>query len=401
MQLEDATIRAAIDCLYDPHTSNPECMYLVVLASTKLEGGSWSSVIPYMMRALTDYPQACQCVRGASASAAFRAVPTTCAAQDTLEALRALETSCNFEPQIQASLGKALQGCADSDVVRAELVGVQLLDCLGASGGALAGSSELLNEGRIAQLANCAKDPDYANADCLALLGSMAKAAARQPDSLEAQLMERMGQDGKGFCACVDAATKSAPAQGISPTCETPYAGVQFLRNNKDKCEMIAAVPPSFWTATASAIAAAAKKTGATTITPAPSTKEPAVTTTPAAAPASPAATSSAEPATTTATHTTMEVLPTDDRVLPVETTGDGSWWDYLPDWTDLPQFPDMQSMLSWWDEEDAKRRLLGSAGGGAAVVGKEGAKATAANGDHPHLRFKGPAARQSRARQV
>lgn len=327
-------MRAAIDCLYDPHVSNPECTYLLILASTKLEGGSWSSVIPYAMRALTDYPQACQCVRGASASAAFQAVPQTCAARDTLQFLTALETSCSFEPQIQASLSKALRGCADADVVRAELVGVQLLDCLGAGGADLAGSSRLLDEGRIAQLANCVQDPDYANADCLALLGSLAKAAAQQPDSLEAQLVERMGQDGPGFCACVDAATKSAPAQALSPTCETPYGGLQFLRNNKDKCEMIAAVPPSFWAATASAIAAAAAKAGAI---PPPPPPKPANGTT----------------AGTKSPYEEGEVPATGGG----EATGNGSWWDYLPDWNDLPQFPDMESMLSWFSDYDQKRQ--------------------------------------------
>ena len=383
-------MRAAIDCLYDPHMNNPECAYLMILASTKLEGGSWSSVIPYAMRALTDYPQACQCVRGASASAAYEAVPPGCAAKDALQFLSALETSCAFEPQIQASLGKALRGCADADVVRAELVGVQLLDCLGAGGEELAGSSRLLDQGRIAQLANCVQDPDYANPDCLALLGSLAKAAAQQPDSLEAQLVERMGRDGKGFCSCVDAATKSAPAQALTPTCETPYGGVQFLRNNKDKCEMIAAVPPAFWSATAAAIAAAAAKAGATPPPPPPA--------------------SHANNGTTT-TMTTEAKSPYEEAEVPAgaaapEPTGGGSWYDYLPDWS-LPQFADMSSMLSWFSDYDAMksgdeaaaRRL--AAASTAIKAGRQQWEETKANAkealEHSNLRFKGNA-RQSRA---
>jgi hypothetical protein len=382
--------------------SNAECMYLVVLASTKLEGGSWSSVIPYAMRALTDYPQACQCVRGASTSAAFRAVAPSCAAQDTLELLRALETSCAFEPQIQASLSKALRGCSDADVVRSELVGVQLLDCLGAGGSELAGSSRLLNEGRIAQLANCVHDPDYSNPDCLALLGSLAKAAAQQPDSVEAQLVERMGKDGRGFCACVDAATKSAPAQAITPTCEAPYGSVQFLRNNKDKCEMIAAVPPSFWTATASAIAAAAAKATATSTT---STLSAATST------AGDASASASAAAASAAASDTAGEVPVDGQAVPVK--GDGSWWDYLPDWDDLPHFPDTDSMLSWFAEEDAKqeaRRLAAAAAAAAASSASSSSSSSSSKGaaemgagkaaDHSNLRFKGNAARQSRASQ-
>lgn len=380
-------MRAAIDCLYDPHMNNPECAYLMILASTKLEGGSWSSVIPYAMRALTDYPQACQCVRGASISAAYQAVPQACAARDALQFLSALETSCAFEPQIQASLGKALRGCADADVVRAELVGVQLLDCLGAGGEELAGSSRLLDQGRIAQLANCVQDPDYANPDCLALLGSLAKAAAQQPDSLEAQLVERMGRDGKGFCSCVDAATKSAPAQALTPTCETPYGGVQFLRNNQDKCEMIAAVPPSFWSATATAIAAAAAKAGATPPTP----------------PSSPA-----NGTMTTETKSSYEEVEVPAGAAAPKPTGDGSWMDYLPDWNDLPRFPDMSSMLSWFtdydamksgDEAAARRLAAASAAIKAARQGREDAKANAKEAaEHSNLRFKGNVARSSRA---
>ncbi len=362
-------MRAAIDCLYDPHVSNPECMYLVILASTKLEGGSWSSLIPYAMRALTDYPQACQCVRGASTSAAFQAVPQSCAAQDTLELLRALETSCAFEPQIQASMSKALQGCSDADIVRSELVGVQLMDCLGAGGSELAGSSELLTEGRISQLANCVHDPDYSNPDCLALLGSLAKAAAQQPESVEAQLVDRMGQDGKGFCGCVDAAAKSAPAQGIAPTCASPYEGVQFLRNNKDKCEMIAAVPPSFWSTTAAAIAAAASKAGVSVMSSAP-TPGPATV-----------VHNGYEPA---ATSVEASAGDAGAGVVAVAVKGDGSWWDYVPEWEDLPTFPTMQSMLSYFADVDAEAA--------ARRLGTE-----AEEREHTHLRFKGTAARQRR----
>lgn len=257
-QLEDATIRAGISCLYDPHMTNSDCMYLVILATTKLQGGSWSDMGVYAMRALTDYPQACQCVQGASQSAAYQAVSTSCPAHDSLNFLTALEASCAFEPQIQSSLSKALNGCSDADVVRAELVGLQILDCMGADGGDLAGSTDELTEARIAQIANCVNDPGYENAECLGLLGSLARIAADAPDSLEAKLVDEMTTDGSEFCACLDRAAHSPPANDLGAVCEVPFSGVDFLRENKKYCEAIAAVPPAFWATAAAGIVAAA-----------------------------------------------------------------------------------------------------------------------------------------------
>jgi len=366
-QLEDATIRAGISCLYDPHMSNSDCMYLVIVASTKLQGGSWSDMGVYAMRALTDYPQACQCVRGASQSAAFAAVSTSCPAHDTLNFLTALEASCAFEPQIQSSLSKALNGCSDADVVRAELVGVQVLDCMGANGGDLAGSTEVLTEARIAQIANCVSKPGYDNAECLGLLGSLARIAADEPDSLEAQLVEKMTKDGAAFCGCLDKAAHSPPANDLAPMCEVPYSGIKFLQDNKKYCEAIAAVPPSFWTAAAAGIAAAAK---------APLSSE----TAPAAG-GKPAVTPAAE----------VEVTPTGPTHLSPKS--DSSFWNYLPAFEfSSADFVTYFSKSS--DEEAGKdvetgRRLEQGEDGKLRIV--EGAKAELV-GERPHLRFKGDA---------
>lgn len=266
-QLEDATIRAAIDCLYDPTAKNSDCMYLIILASTKLEGGSWSSIIPYAMRALTDYPQACQCVRGISQLSAFKAVPKTCNAHSTLSLLTSLETSCIFEPQIQSALSQALGGCSDAEVVQAELVGIQVLSCMDATGKDFEGTTEALNSARIAMVASCVADPSYTNKDCLALLNSVSKVASNEPDSLEAQFMQKLGKDGAKFCACINDAVQSQPAQLVPPTCETPYKGITFIRENQHYCNALAAVPPSFWSAVTHSIAAAMNSSSSSTST--------------------------------------------------------------------------------------------------------------------------------------
>lgn len=318
------------------------------------------------MRALTDYPQACQCVRGATQSAAFRAVPKTCAAQDTLEMLVALEKSCAFEPDIQSALSKALNGCTDADVVRAELVGMQLLDCTGATGSDMAGSTAILDEGRIAQIANCVNKPGYSNPDCLALIGSLAKIASNHPDTLEAEMVEKMTKQGKVFCGCIDSASKSAPAQAISPTCNSPYSGIQFLRNNKQYCDAIAAVPPSFWTAVAAGIASAASSDKASV------------------------------PIATTGTNATTSVnVPASGGAQVTASSkkdGGSSVWDYMPDVPNvMPDFPDISSMMSFFSasntaggkEEDNDRKLN-----------------EAPEEEHPHLRFKGNANKQSKHRQ-
>jgi hypothetical protein len=347
-------------------------MYLVIVASTKLQGGSWSDMGVYAMRALTDYPQACECVRGASQSAAFAAVSTSCPAHDTLNFLTALEASCAFEPQIQSSLSKALNGCSDADVVRAELVGVQVLDCMGANGGDLAGSTEVLTEARIAQIANCVSKPGYDNAECLGLLGSLARIAADEPDSLEAQLVEKMTKDGAVFCGCLDKAAHSPPANDLAPMCEVPYSGIKFLQDNKKYCEAIAAVPPSFWAAAAAGIAKAAK---------APLSSE--------TAPAKPTETAAVEE---------VEVETTGPgHVIPPKS--DSSFWDYLP----AIQFSsaDFMSYFSDSEEEAGKdvetgRRLEQGEDGKLRLV--QGAKAEVV-GEHPNLRFKGDAKKGKESR--
>lgn len=368
-QLEDATIRAAIDCLYDPHISNSECMYLVIVASTKLQGGSWADMGIYAMRALTDYPQACQCVRGATQSAAYQAVPKTCAAQDALNFLTALEASCAFEPQIQSSLSKALNGCSDADVVRSELVGIQLLDCMGATAGDLAGSSQALDEARIAQVANCVNDPGYGNADCLALLGSLAKIAASQPDSLEAQMVAKMTQDGAAFCDCIDAAARSPPTVDLAPTCDVPYTGIHFLQDNKKYCNTIAAVPPSFWAAAAAGIAATAKAP----LTPAPPAADGVAEVTPGGGGEVGTPTTTASPA-----------------GQPAAVPKESSLWDYLPDMPDFDvSYADLSSMMSYFGATE-------TAGGQPKLVQDKEGKYVLQE-EHPHLRFKGNAQKQSR----
>ncbi|KAM3577806.1 hypothetical protein VYU27_000349 [Nannochloropsis oceanica] len=369
-QLEDATIRAGISCLYDPHMSNADCMYLVVVASTKLQGGSWSDMGVYAMRALTDYPQACQCVRGASQSAAFSAVATSCPAHDTLNFLTALEASCAFEPQIQSSLSKALNGCSDADVVRTELVGLQVLDCMEANGGDLAGSTDVLTEARVAQIANCVNKPGYDNAECLGLLGSLARIAADEPDSLEAQVVEKMTKDGAAFCGCLDRAARSPPAKDLSPTCEVPYSGIKFLQDNKKYCEAIAAVPPSFWTAAAAGIAAAAK---------APLSSE----TVPKAG----------EKPTETPVTEEVELGPTGPKHLPQKS--DSGFWDHLPAFSSASFMSQSSESDEGGKDVETGRRLEHGGDDKLRLVG--GAKAELV-GEHPHLRFKGNTQKQKEA---
>lgn len=73
MQVEDATISAAIKCLYNPHASNSECTYLSNLLSSKLDGApslnDLSKATP-----LTNLPQACACSKGFAGNPSYQKV---------------------------------------------------------------------------------------------------------------------------------------------------------------------------------------------------------------------------------------------------------------------------------------------------------------------------------------
>jgi hypothetical protein len=258
--IEDATIRAAMDCVYNPHISNSECMYLINLVSAKLD--VMDGMDSVTKSALTDFPQACTCSRGITQSAAFKAVSYGCEARDnTLALLEALETSCKNEAAVNAAMTQGMQGCSDADMIRSELVGIQVMDCLGADGKAVLASTQALDAKRLNDVVACVAAPSYTNTNCLALIASLPAVASQYPNSLEALLISRMQTDGQNFCNCVDGAFKSAPAQAIRPQCSSAYGVLQFERNNKATCMLLSNVPASRWAASVGSVASSLRRT--------------------------------------------------------------------------------------------------------------------------------------------
>jgi hypothetical protein len=62
--VDDATIRAGISCLYEPHANNLQCLYLAHLITDWLDMTPFMTAEQYMQFVLTDFPQACRCSKG-------------------------------------------------------------------------------------------------------------------------------------------------------------------------------------------------------------------------------------------------------------------------------------------------------------------------------------------------
>lgn len=254
-QVEDATYKAGIGCAYNPHISNADCVYLMNLASqtaSKMSGNRLTQ-----SGNLLDVDKMCRCAAGMSQSAAARAIPATCAASDAVNFLVAAEEICKRSKAVKKTMGSGLIGCDDGDMSNVGLLALEALDCVKGDGKAVLGSSKVLDENRMNELALCAAQAGFNNPHCMGLLSSLPGIVASQPNSLEALLVKEMGAaDNTAFCTCMDTVGKSIPAQNISPSCSAPTSVTAFLRGNKATCLALAGKPASTWPSIVSSVSA-------------------------------------------------------------------------------------------------------------------------------------------------
>jgi hypothetical protein len=98
----------------------------MVQVSTQMQWGDWGTFNRQVVQALTDFPLMCKCTRGSSRAASYKAVPKSCPSHQLLYGLDAAESLCRYEPMLVKAANSTLKGCSDADVIRAQLVMIQV-----------------------------------------------------------------------------------------------------------------------------------------------------------------------------------------------------------------------------------------------------------------------------------